>query len=104
MVRARSLPTDASDVVVNFYNAIGRAFCNAVRIADRTSCYVVSEIIRPIVAPGLFSATGHQSEVLPALLFNLIIMRGYVNDAARFSFIGLQDYRSFDATVFVGQI
>ena len=82
-----------------------RAFCNAVRIADRTSCYVVAEIIRPVVAPGgLYSATGAVAEVLPALLFNLVIMRAYVNDGARFAFLGLQDYRRFDDVAFVTQI
>ena len=58
-----------------------KSFCNVVRVLDRVSSYTVSEIIRPC-------AVKHD---LPAMLFNLIIMRAYVNDATRFAFLGLQD-------------
>jgi hypothetical protein len=71
-----------------------KSFCNIARILDRVSAYTVAEIIRPCAL----------TKDLASMLFNLIIMRAYVNDATRFAFLGMQDHTIFDADVFVAKI
>ena len=71
-----------------------KSFCNIARILDRVSAYTVAEIIRPCAL----------TKDLASMLFNLIIMRAYVNDATRFAFLGMQDHTTYDADVFVAKI
>lgn len=73
-----------------------KSLCNVCRVLDRVSAYVIAEVIRP-----------HALAMPPDLhgmLFNLCIVRAYINDSVRASFMGTFDYRNFDPSQFVRKV
>jgi hypothetical protein len=74
-----------------------KSFCNVCRCLDRVSSYVIAEVIRP-------HALASPTPDLPGMLFNLCIVRAYINDSVRASFMGRFDFRAFDPSAFVRKV
>jgi hypothetical protein len=74
-----------------------KSFCNVCRCLDRVSAYVISEVIRP-------HALASPEPDFPGMLFNLCIVRAYINDSVRASFMGRFDFRKFDPSQFVRKV
>lgn len=74
-----------------------KSFCNVCRCLDRVSAYVIAEVIRP-------HALAYPKPDLHGMLFNLCIIRAYINDSVRASFMGSFDYQNFDPLRFVRKV